>query len=283
MKIERKVSNIQKAPIDELIHENSVNNEISVESTDATTISVSDIENKREMCLMQKKSERDIERGRNEDKIDIRKQTVKEEEEEKEESVYLSEEELVHNLYSLVTAGFETTAHTLAVCLLLLAYHEDIQSTIANCSISENTDSSSSSSSNHSKRLVKAVVKESLRLYPPVPQIVRVCNRATVFEGVECVQGTVATVDVIGMQRSKKHWGEDADCFSISRWGCSGFSSYDPSSIGKMSKRSYCSLGVATLVSSASCVSVDSLRQTTAHETRADMSIDLDADSRKHW
>jgi len=128
---------------------------------------------------------------------------------------HMTSEELIHNLNNLLLAGFETTAHSLVVSLHHLAHlspstaaatallhsvpvpvsvnkYEGVNDKISNSnSISNNSNNSTSSTSNRStergndtysytvprKSAVKALVRESLRLHPPVLQAARVCRR----------------------------------------------------------------------------------------------------------
>jgi len=70
------------------------------------------------------------------------------------------------------------------------------------------------------KLWIRALVKESLRLHPPVLSIIRECVKPEVSLGgdVICLQGTRVQIDILGTHYSKNLWGEQADKFDLSRW-----------------------------------------------------------------
>ncbi|KAI9222419.1 cytochrome P450 [Blastocladiella britannica] len=61
---------------------------------------------------------------------------------------------------------------------------------------------------------ITQVLKETLRLYPPVPILGKMCKTSTVLKGVSVQQGEGLFVDTIGLHRSRKQWGPNADVYS---------------------------------------------------------------------
>ena len=105
------------------------------------------------------------------------------------QSLFTFTQELLHNLFNLVTAGFETTAHTLSSSMYFLSRYPHLQSAIrdatnlSNDSLTERcpqnlVDTTCDRQSRNSK-VVRAVIKESLRLLPPVLQIKRTSTTPT--------------------------------------------------------------------------------------------------------
>ena len=131
-----------------------------------------------------------------------------EEEEEEEEGNEKIEdmftlEELVHNCYSFMTAGYETTAHTISTSL----YHLATNKTIPPDEISNDP------------KLLKAFVKESLRLYPPVLQMARTCMvKAKIGKNIQCNQYSRILIDIVGMHYRRSIFGDDYQEFKPMRW-----------------------------------------------------------------
>lgn len=137
---------------------------------------------------------------------------------------YMTREELIHNLNNLLLAGFETTAHSLIVSLHHLAH---CSSEVANLlSLSESnqsqvgSDTSSVGRDQTKKVIVKTLVRESLRLHPPVLQAARVCRQDTPLllpsisgdistqSGWMCPEGTPAIIDFIAIMRHTDIWSK---------------------------------------------------------------------------
>jgi len=112
-------------------------------------------------------------------------------------------QELIHNCYSFMTAGYETTAHTITISFYHLATCETF-------SVQELLENS---------KLLKAHIKESLRLFPPVLQMGRQCMENTsIGEYMECAQYSRVQIDIVGMHYRRSIWGDDCEEFKPSRW-----------------------------------------------------------------
>ena len=115
----------------------------------------------------------------------------------------LTLDELIHNCYSFMTAGYETTAHTITICI----YHLSLNSLEPSHRDFENP------------KVLKAHIKESLRLYPPVMQMVRYCIHETrIGEDLTVNAYTTVFVDIAGMHHRESIWGKDCREFKPSRW-----------------------------------------------------------------
>ncbi|KAK6085559.1 cytochrome p450 [Seiridium cupressi] len=81
------------------------------------------------------------------------------------------------------------------------------------------TDSSQLGSTNRRLPYLNAVVREGLRLFPldTVP-FFRVPRGATTISGYGVPEGTQVGINLLGILRSKEHWGLDADIFKPERW-----------------------------------------------------------------
>jgi cytochrome P450 len=112
----------------------------------------------------------------------------------------MNEEQLIDELTILIIAGHETTANALAWALYLLAKHPDKQST-ARVEASTNNEALASD-------MIQAVVKETMRLYPPAYISDRVCLEDDHYGGFDIPAGTIVLIFYYGMHRDPKHWND---------------------------------------------------------------------------
>ena len=59
---------------------------------------------------------------------------------------------------------------------------------------------------------------EALRLFPPIPSILRMALKATNLGPYRVEQGENIMVQIMALHRSKKVWGEDAETFNPDRF-----------------------------------------------------------------
>lgn len=140
------------------------------------------------------------------------------------ESFTFSLEELVHNLHNLITASFETIAHTFAMSLWHTSTLPDFQVHMAKINtVNSNTSSDRGNCvsilDSSPNDLRKAVIQEALRLHPPVIQIARYCPSAVEVKSLmRCPAGTSIIIDIVGMHRRRVVWGEAAAIFDVEKW-----------------------------------------------------------------
>mmetsp|Transcript_26479 Transcript_26479/g.43348 ORF Transcript_26479/g.43348 Transcript_26479/m.43348 type:complete len:514 (-) Transcript_26479:133-1674(-) len=166
---------------------------------------------------------------------------AKEGEEKAESKMIMSCEEIVANLFSFFTAGFETAAHVMTMAIYSLAKNPKIQALVYK-EISSSAASTPTLSPSPSSllplpfdhilqcRLLNKVVKETLRLYPPVMQCSRVSRFCTRLEMADddksgdaakrlvCRNGTLLFIDMMGAHLSERVWGKSAMEFDPWRW-----------------------------------------------------------------
>lgn len=152
----------------------------------------------------------------------------------------ISLENLQHQIFSFVGAGYETTGNASAHCILFLALHPEIQEKAYReiLSIYPNKNSVVDSKSLLELDYLDRVIKESLRLAPAAPNIGR--EALADFElspGRVAKKGTIFCVDIVRLHRQKHLWGEDADEFNPDRFLHENFADkkqfYIPFSAGK--------------------------------------------------
>ena len=129
----------------------------------------------------------------------------------------MNEERLIDNLLTFYLAGHETTARALAWTLYLVARSPGWSAALEE-EIGRVTGGGPVGSA-HIERLVlvQQVLKESMRLYPPVPLLSRQCVAATRLDGVDIAPGATVVMPIYAMHRHAKRW-EDPDAFDPTRF-----------------------------------------------------------------
>lgn len=127
-----------------------------------------------------------------------------------------STEEMVDQVAIFFLAGHETSAAALGWSLYLLALHPDWQDRAAAEALAvlgEVPDFSVLS------RLVvaRAVFREAMRLYPPVPMFVRETRMAETFRGRTLAPGAQVVISPWHLHRHERLW-ENPDGFDPARW-----------------------------------------------------------------
>lgn len=71
--------------------------------------------------------------------------------------------------------------------------------------------------------LPTSIIYESLRLFPPIGQLInrRVASAVHLGDAVFLPEGTYVGYNCYSTNRDPDAWGQDADAFRPSRWGCS--------------------------------------------------------------
>ncbi|KOB64900.1 Cytochrome P450 [Operophtera brumata] len=123
-------------------------------------------------------------------------------------NVELREESLV-----LLLAGTDTSAVGSAFTSLMLARHPEVQNNVYEEIREVFGDSNRSVSAEDLPRLkyLEAVIKESLRLYPPAPIIVRKADKDVKLH-------TSFVINIWAVHRNPVYWGKDAEEFKPERF-----------------------------------------------------------------
>ncbi|PBK85291.1 cytochrome P450 [Armillaria gallica] len=138
----------------------------------------------------------------------------------------LTDQELLGNVFIFLVAGHETTGHTLALTLTLLALHYDQQENLYRHIKSIVPDGRNPTYEEmplftHSL----GAFYETLRLFPPVTipktsveDTVFVCtNKAGERRPIPVPQGSIVRFDVVGLHRNPRYW-KDPEVFNPSRF-----------------------------------------------------------------
>jgi cytochrome P450 len=129
----------------------------------------------------------------------------------------MNQEQLVDNLLTFYLAGHETTARALTWTLYLLSRSPQWSAALED-EIARVTGGAPVASE-HIERLVlvQQVLKESMRLYPPVPMMARQCVAAARLDGHDIAPGSTVVMPIYAMHRHAKRW-ESPDAFDPERF-----------------------------------------------------------------
>ncbi|KAI1391585.1 putative cytochrome P450 [Hypoxylon trugodes] len=138
----------------------------------------------------------------------------------------LSIDEIFGNPFVINFAGHDTTANTLAFAMLLLAAYLEVQDWLAaeSATVTRGQPVEACDYKEIFPRLerCRAVIYETLRLYPPVPALPSIASNGTqkldVGDGTLCIpEGTNLTVNLRAMQVHPQYWS-DGVAWRPSRW-----------------------------------------------------------------
>jgi cytochrome P450 len=129
----------------------------------------------------------------------------------------MSEAQLVDNLLTFLAAGHETTAKALTWALYLLArapqWQDRLRREVQGVAGAAPVDAG------HLERLVetRAVVEETMRLYPPAPIVARQATSATRLGDTPIPEGSVVMIPIFALHRHRRLW-QDPDRFDPERF-----------------------------------------------------------------
>ncbi|KAI3616186.1 cytochrome p450 [Moniliophthora roreri] len=147
----------------------------------------------------------------------------------------LSEDELIGQMSTLIFAAMDTTSNALARTLLLLAEHPSVQTRLREELVRarENNDGNDLGYDVLvSLPYLDCVCRETLRIYPPVPRLLRTAVKDTVLPLATPVTGTDGSlikeipipahtnvhISILGSNRNTALWGPDALEWKPERW-----------------------------------------------------------------
>lgn len=123
---------------------------------------------------------------------------------------------VMHQLKTFYVAGHDTTASTIAWAIWLLSQHNDILQKVRAELISQNVTANPSYEQLQTCTYLEAVVKETLRLYPPAATIRSTSDVSETYGGYT-IGGAVLYVSPYVLQRQESLW-ERASDFYPERW-----------------------------------------------------------------
>ncbi|CAH2075150.1 unnamed protein product, partial [Iphiclides podalirius] len=141
--------------------------------------------------------------------------------------------ELREEVLTLTIAGTDTSAVAIGYTLKLLGMYPKIQEKVVQEMQEVFGDSDRPLVKDDLLKLkyLERVVKESLRLFPPVPFIIRkVLQDIILPSGIVLPAGSGIVVSIWGIHRDPKYWGPDAECFDPDRFAPERFKLLPPCS-----------------------------------------------------
>lgn len=135
-----------------------------------------------------------------------------------------TEENLVDQMMTFLTAGHETTATAMQWAIYALCKHPDIQIRLREeirtnlPSISSTSPAPLSAATLDSLPYLNAVCNEVIRFYPSVPATVRIASRDTTITGVPIPKDTFFMISPHIINRQEEFWGPEAATFNPERW-----------------------------------------------------------------
>ncbi|XP_063626998.1 cytochrome P450 4C1-like [Cydia splendana] len=132
-----------------------------------------------------------------------------------------SDIEIREEIIVMAVAGNDTSAVGASFTAVLLSRYPDVQAKVHQELQEVFGDSDRAVTPEDLPRLkyLEAVIKESLRLYPPVPIVAReIRNDVALPSGITLVDGTSILIHIWGTHRDPSYWGADAELFRPERF-----------------------------------------------------------------
>ncbi|CAJ2513376.1 Uu.00g014950.m01.CDS01 [Anthostomella pinea] len=136
----------------------------------------------------------------------------------------VEDEELVTHMMVMLGAGHETVVVGLTWTLYELCRRPEWQKALraeARAKLPSpdtNSEPSAYSTEVDSMPLLNAFISESLRYWPPIPQVLKNATDDTTVAGVFVPATTKVVVSIYGFNRDPRNWGPDAAEFRPERW-----------------------------------------------------------------
>lgn len=134
----------------------------------------------------------------------------------------ITDTELRDQVHLIIFAGQDTSSYSIAMTLLLMAMHPKVEQRVIDelNTVFGDLSIESDLTMEQINKLVylEQVIKETLRVYPVAPFILRHCTEDTQLSNFMIPKDTEVIVSVFTAHRRKDVWGEDADEFNPDRF-----------------------------------------------------------------
>ena len=130
---------------------------------------------------------------------------------------HMSDEQIRDEVVTLLLAGHETTALSLTLTMYALAQYPEVEEKLV-AELDEVLDGETPTMADlDDLTYTEKVVKESMRLYPPVPGIVREATKPDIIGGYEIPAGATVQMNQWVVHRDPR-WYDDPLAFRPERW-----------------------------------------------------------------
>jgi cytochrome P450 len=118
----------------------------------------------------------------------------------------MTDEEVMKNLITFITAGHETTSVALTWTLWLLAKDQDTQQRVADEIAAVAGTGTIGPAQVDALSFCRQVIQEAMRLFPPAPAISRFAKTAMTFGGMEIAAGARVHIPIYALHRNSLLW-----------------------------------------------------------------------------
>jgi cytochrome P450 len=127
------------------------------------------------------------------------------------------QQQAVDEIKQYLWAGTETTALTLAWAMYLTSRHPEAAERIRREGEEVCADREPTAADYSALAYTRAVVQETMRLYPPIWGLIRVASQPDTIGGTEIKVGDRVVMFAYGLHHSPKYW-EEPESFKPERW-----------------------------------------------------------------
>lgn len=130
----------------------------------------------------------------------------------------ISERQIRDHINLIIFGGHDTSGYTLAMTILMLAMHPDVDKRVLD-ELNEvlgdyPIDTDLTMEQINKLVYLEQVIKETLRMHPVGPVLMRYCSEDTPIRDTIIPAGTEVVLSVMTLHRRKDIWGEDANEFN---------------------------------------------------------------------
>ncbi|XP_037299368.1 cytochrome P450 4d8 [Manduca sexta] len=133
----------------------------------------------------------------------------------------LTDEELLEESIVLLIGATDTSATAAALVAMMLSRHPNVQDKVYKelQKVFNDSDRPVTAKDLTQLHYLEAVIKETLRLYPPAPISIRKIDKdVTIPSGLTLVKGSSFLFHMWAINRNPQYWGQDADEFKPERF-----------------------------------------------------------------